>query len=80
APRDGAQPPEGTVEAAGEARTRAIGADLSGTGGGMGVPGIEERARMLGGQAEVGPHGEAFVVDVRLPAFADRGAPSVPGA
>lgn len=80
APRDGAQPPEGTVEAAGEARTRAIGADLSGTGGGMGVPGIEERARMLGGQAEVGPRGEAFVVDVRLPAFADRGALSVPGA
>ncbi|SLM99023.1 sensor histidine kinase [Brevibacterium yomogidense] len=58
----------------GDARTLHDGVDLSGTGGGMGVPGIEERARMLGGQAAVGPRGDAFVVDVQMPPFADRGA------
>ena len=61
-----------------EARAAGHGVDLAGTGGGMGVPGMEERARMLGGQAAVGPRGDAFVVDVRMPPFADRGDPPAP--
>lgn len=72
--------PLGMQPSAGEAHPERDGVDLSGTGGGMGVPGIEERARMLGGQAAVGPRGDAFVVDVQMPPFADRGATQAPGA
>ena len=68
-------PPDGE-----EIRAAGHGVDLSGTGGGMGVPGIEERARMLGGQAAVAPRGNAFVVEVQMPPFADRGVPPTPGA
>lgn len=72
--------PLGAPPQSGEARAVGDGVDLSGTGGGMGVPGIEERARMLGGHVVVGPRGDAFVVDVQMPAFADRGAQPAPGA
>ncbi|UQX00100.1 histidine kinase [Streptomyces sp. RerS4] len=37
------------------------------TGGGSGLRGIRERAALLGGQAETGPHGEGWRVRARLP-------------
>lgn len=46
---------------------------LSGTapvvrpGGGRGLPGIAERATLLGGHAEAGPHGEVWRLTARLP-------------
>lgn len=46
--------------------------ELAGSGGGMGLIGIEERVRMVGGEVSIGPRGESFVVDVRLPPFAER--------
>ncbi|WP_424216281.1 sensor histidine kinase (plasmid) [Streptomyces sp. BI20] len=37
------------------------------TGGGSGLRGIRERAALLGGEAETGPHGTGWRVRVRLP-------------
>ncbi|WP_332839735.1 sensor histidine kinase [Brevibacterium yomogidense] len=46
--------------------------DLTGSGGGMGLIGIEERVRMVSGEVSIGPRGDSFVVDVRLPPFTER--------
>jgi signal transduction histidine kinase len=40
---------------------------LEGYGAGNGTTGIRERAALYGGQAIIGPDGDRFVVDVRLP-------------
>lgn len=40
---------------------------LAGSGGGMGLIGIQERARLVGGDAEAGPREGRFVVEVTLP-------------
>ena len=40
---------------------------LAGSGGGMGLIGIQERARLVGGDADAGPREGRFVVEVTLP-------------
>lgn len=49
--------------------------DLAGSGGGMGLVGIEERVRMVGGDVAIGEREGAFVIDVRLPPFTERAGP-----
>jgi signal transduction histidine kinase len=51
-------------------RPRAAGA---GEGGGSGVPGMTARATGLGGTIRVGPHDDAWLVEVLLPLAADAG-------
>jgi signal transduction histidine kinase len=40
---------------------------LAGSGGGMGLIGLRERARLVGGDADAGPREGRFVVEVTLP-------------
>ncbi|MFE9395866.1 sensor histidine kinase [Streptomyces flavidovirens] len=49
------------------------GAPVVRPGGGRGLPGIAERATLLGGHAEAGPHGDRWRLTVRLPVGGDAG-------
>jgi signal transduction histidine kinase len=40
---------------------------LAGSGGGYGLPGMQERAQILGGSLLAGPEGEGWQVELRLP-------------
>jgi signal transduction histidine kinase len=42
--------------------------ELTGSGGGYGLLGMRERAELLGGSLEAGPHEEGFAVTLRVPA------------
>jgi signal transduction histidine kinase len=42
--------------------------ELSSAGGGYGLHGMQERAELLGGTLEAGPHEEGFAVTLRVPA------------
>ncbi|KPI14194.1 integral membrane sensor signal transduction histidine kinase [Actinobacteria bacterium OK074] len=42
--------------------------ELSGSGAGYGLRGMRERAELLGGSLEAGPHEEGFVVTLKVPA------------
>jgi signal transduction histidine kinase len=60
------------VEVADEGPAAGMGADLAtadpaGQGGGSGLAGLSERARLLGGQLEAGPRQRGFVVRAFLP-------------
>ncbi|MEU6477801.1 histidine kinase [Streptomyces sp. NPDC047017] len=41
--------------------------DLAGSGGGYGLLGMRERAELLGGSLEAGPHEEGFAVTLKVP-------------
>ncbi|MEU7058801.1 histidine kinase [Streptomyces sp. NPDC046197] len=41
--------------------------ELTGTGGGYGLLGMRERAELLGGSLEAGPHEEGFTVTLKVP-------------
>jgi signal transduction histidine kinase len=48
-------------------RQRRSSKDVPVRSGGRGVPGVHERAALLGGQADIGPRADEWVVQVRLP-------------
>lgn len=41
--------------------------ELAKSGSGYGLPGMRERVELLGGTVESGPHGQGFVVRLRVP-------------
>ncbi|MYR56197.1 sensor histidine kinase, partial [Streptomyces sp. SID625] len=41
--------------------------ELAGAGGGYGLLGMRERAELLGGSLEAGPHEEGFAVTLKVP-------------
>ncbi|HEX2084250.1 MAG TPA: histidine kinase [Solirubrobacteraceae bacterium] len=55
-------------DAVGVEVTNPLGRGTNGEGGGQGLVGMRERARLFGGTLEAGPEGDAFTVRARLPA------------
>jgi signal transduction histidine kinase len=50
---------------------------LAGSGGGYGLRGMSERAESLGGSLLAGPHGDGWLVELRLPLETARAMPAV---